>query len=111
MDAPATARAIRGDSPNRETSDQLAMVSVNVTQGPTDRQARGTVWVGTPSDHAIEVREFGVIQTGSDWASVTGRGAVRGQGEQTITVTLDGEFLFLTTDSGMRLKYPFRRRS
>jgi hypothetical protein len=42
---------------------------------------------------------------------VTGRGAVRGQGEQTITVTLDGEFLFLTTDSGMRLKYPFRRRS
>jgi N-acyl-D-aspartate/D-glutamate deacylase len=111
MDAPATARAIRGDSPNRETSDQLAMVSVNVTQGPTDRQARGTVWVGTPSDHAIEVREFGVIQTGSNWASVTGRGAVRGQGEQTITVTLDGEFLFLTTDSGMRLKYPFRRRS
>jgi len=111
MDAPATARAIRGDSPNRETSDQLAMVSVNVTQAPTDRQARGTVWVGTPSDHAIEVREFGVIQTGSNWASVTGRGAVRGQGEQTITVTLDGEFLFLTTDSGMRLKYPFRRRS
>ena len=109
MDAPATARAIRGDSPNRETSDQLAMVSVNVAQGPMDRQARGTVWAGTPSDHVIEVREFGVIQTGSNWASVTGRGAVRGQGEQTITVTLDGEFLFLTTDSGMRLKYPFRR--
>jgi N-acyl-D-amino-acid deacylase len=111
MDPPATARAIRGDSPSRETSDQLAMVSVNVAQGPTDRQARGTVWVGTPSDHVIEVREFGVIQTGSNWASVTGRGTVRGQGEQTITVTLDGELLFLTTDSGMRLTYPFRRRS
>jgi N-acyl-D-amino-acid deacylase len=110
MDPPGTFRAIRGDSPGRETSDQLAMVSVNVAQGPMDRQARGTVWAGTPSDHVIEGREFGVIQTGSNWASVTGRGAVRGQGEQTITVTLDGEFLFLTTDSGMRLKYPFRRR-
>jgi len=109
MAPPGTLRAIRGDSPGRETSDQLAMVSVNVAQGPMDRQARGTVWAGTPSDHVIEVREFGVIQTGSNWASVTGRGAVRGQGEQTITVTLDGEFLFLTTDSGMRLKYPFRR--
>ena len=111
MDPPATARAIRGDSSSRETSDQLAMVSVNVAQGPTDRQAHGTVWVGTPSDHAIEVLEFGVIQTGNNWASLTGRGAVRGQGEQTVTVTLDGEFLFLTTDSGMQLKYPFRRRS
>jgi len=110
MDPPGTFRAIRGDSPGRETSDQLAMVSVNVAQGPMDRQARGTVWAGTPSDHVIEGREFGVIQTGSNWASVTGRGAVRGRGEQTITVTLDGEFLFLTTDSGMRLKYPFRRR-
>ena len=63
MDSPATARAIKGDSPARETSDHLAMVSVNVAQSPTDRQARGTVWVGTPSDHTIEVFEFGVIQT------------------------------------------------
>jgi len=58
------------------------------------------------------VFEFGVIQTAANWASVTGRGSVRGQeGQHTVTVTLDGEFVYLTTDSGMRLKYPFRRRS
>ncbi len=53
--------------------------------------------------------EYGVMQTAEGWASVTGRGGIRQGGEQTMTLTVDRDSVFLTTESGMKLKYPFRR--
>jgi len=109
MDVPATKRALRGDSPPRATSDPLAMISVDVTQSAADRRGHGRVCVGTPTSHTIEMFEFGVMQTAEHWVSVTGRGTSReGGGEQTMTLTVDRDSAYLTSDGGLNLKYPFR---
>jgi len=110
MDLPATRRTLKGDSPARDSSDLLAMISVDLMQGTPDRRAHGHVWVGTPAAHTIEMFEFGVMQTADHWVSVTGRGASReGGGEQTMTLTVDGDSLYLTSAGGLSVKYPFRR--
>jgi N-acyl-D-amino-acid deacylase len=110
MDLPATKRTLKGDSPPRDGSDPLAMISVDVMQSAPDRRARGHVWVGTPASHTIEMFEFGVMQTADHWVSVTGRGSSReSSGEQAMTLTVDGDSAYLTSAGGLSVKYPFRR--
>jgi hypothetical protein len=102
MNEPGTSRSIKGGSQPREAADHMAMISVDVSQSAKDRRAHGNVWVGDSTYHAVEMFEFGVLQTGDGWWSVTGRGGVRAsqEGEQTMILTVDREYVALTPDKG-----------
>jgi len=106
---PGTARGIKGNSQPRDAGDPLATLSLDVSQSARDRHARGSARVGTASRREIEMFEFGVLQTSDAWASVTGRGIRSGGGEESMTLTVDHDTAYLTTEGGLKLSYPFRR--
>lgn len=87
-------------------------VAVEVAQAAGARQARGTFRLSqAASGVALEIAEFGMLQTAPNWASFTGRGRLRpGAPEESVTVILDGddvvvvsgEFRLTTTLRGRR---------
>lgn len=68
-------------------------VAVEVSQAADARQARGTFRLShAASGVALEITEFGMLQTAPNWASFTGRGRSRpGAPEESMTVILDGD--------------------
>ncbi len=68
-------------------------VAVDVTQAAGARQAVGTFRLSqAASGVALEMTEFGTLQTARNWASFTGRGRLRpGAPEASVTVILDGD--------------------
>jgi N-acyl-D-amino-acid deacylase len=75
----------------RSTTGPDAVV-VDVTQAAGARQAGGTFRLSqAASGVALEIIEFGTLQTAPNWASFTGRGRLRpGAPETSVTVILDG---------------------
>jgi hypothetical protein len=68
-------------------------VAGEVAQAKGARQAGGTFRLSqAASGVALEITEFGTLQTAPNWASFTGRGRLRpGAPEESVTVTLDGD--------------------
>lgn len=68
-------------------------VAIEVSQAAGARHASGTFRLSqAASGVAIEITEFGMLQTAPNWASFTGRGRLRpGAPEESMTVTLDGD--------------------
>jgi len=75
----------------RSTTGPDAVV-VDVAQAAGARQARGTFRLSNAATGvALEITEFGALQTAPNWASFTGRGRLRpGAPEASVTVILDG---------------------
>jgi hypothetical protein len=82
---------------HRVTSGPYRVV-IDVTQARGARAATGTFTVTRPADGvALEMKEFGHLQTARDWASFTGRARVRRtQYEESVTVIVDGRQLFVS---------------
>jgi N-acyl-D-amino-acid deacylase len=92
---------------------QKARVAIDVSQEASARQATGTVRVDDPLNgiHA-EMKEFGVLQTGDGWASITGRLKMRDGDERSATIVVDqknplapdhGAAVVVDIDRGYRL--------
>jgi N-acyl-D-aspartate/D-glutamate deacylase/CubicO group peptidase (beta-lactamase class C family) len=67
--------------------------AIEVSQAAGARQAGGTFRLSQASSGvALEITEFGTLQTAPNWASFTGRGRLRpGAAEESVTVILDGD--------------------
>jgi N-acyl-D-aspartate/D-glutamate deacylase len=76
--------------------DQIEM-AIEVEQDARARRARGSVRIKDPkTGTAFEMKELGVLQTATDWASVTGRARVRSsESERSVTLIVDGDTLLV----------------
>lgn len=88
-------------------------LTIDVAQAPSARRATGTVRIDDPSAPLLaEMHEFGVLQTGEGWASITGRAKTQAGDERSVVVILDrdnplaadhGATVVVDGDRGFRL--------
>lgn len=64
-------------------------VRIDVTQGEGERQARGVLNITGRGSDDIEAVEFGLLQTGPGWASISARVMVGDGSERALTVVVD----------------------
>ena len=89
-------RPMTGDAPQpivrRATAEQVE-IAVDVAQRGGESRARGTfLLTDRSSGVAIDMKEFGRLQTTRTWASFTGRASLRAnEPEQSVIVITDGD--------------------
>lgn len=87
----------------RRNRGEAGETVIDVAQDARARRARGTFrHSDTASGAAIDMKEFGILQTYGDWAAFTGRARTESSGpEKTISVVVDGDTISITADGAV----------
>jgi hypothetical protein len=98
-------------SGSRTIARRTSALALDVTQSANARRASGTFrYADAAQGIAIDMKEFGVLQTADRWASFTGVAALdKASPETSIAVIVDGEDVFIAPQSGSPILVPARR--